>query len=197
MSRKIIILHPSEIIRKGLASILRNYFNIEIIQLANPNDIIALQDISNALMIIYFDSEILANTNYINSLISKNNLKVIGISDNPDQDKFHFDNIINLDTPPSEIHTIVENCMSTNDKPTNEKEGEDLSIREREVLKLVASGYSNKKIAETLFISVHTVISHRKNITEKTGIKSISGLTVYAILNNLIDTENLNPEDLI
>ncbi|NJO92945.1 MAG: hypothetical protein HC831_31265, partial [Chloroflexia bacterium] len=48
-----------------------------------------------------------------------------------------------------------------------------------------------------LFISIHTVISHRKNITEKLGIKSISGLTVYAVLNKLIDTESINPEQLI
>ncbi|QGY48204.1 hypothetical protein GM418_23920 [Maribellus comscasis] len=78
-----------------------------------------------------------------------------------------------------------------------EHEGEELSTREKEVLKLVALGNSNKIIADKLFISVHTVISHRKNITEKLGIKSISGLTVYAIINQVIDTENINPEDLI
>ena len=58
-------------------------------------------------------------------------------------------------------------------------------------------GYANKEIAEKLFISIHTVISHRKNITDKLGIKSISGLTVYAILNKLIDTENIDPATLI
>ena len=58
-------------------------------------------------------------------------------------------------------------------------------------------GFANKEIADKLFISIHTVISHRKNITEKLGIKSISGLTVYAIMNNLLDLEDINPEELI
>jgi DNA-binding CsgD family transcriptional regulator len=66
-----------------------------------------------------------------------------------------------------------------------------LSEREVEVLKLVALGNSNKIIADTLCISVNTVISHRKNITEKLGIKTISGLTVYAIMNKLIATEDV------
>ena len=46
-------------------------------------------------------------------------------------------------------------------------------------------------IADLMNISIHTVISHRKNITRKTGIKSVSGLTVYALLNNLIDESEL------
>ena len=49
----------------------------------------------------------------------------------------------------------------------------------------------NKEIADQMNISIHTVISHRKNITRKTGIKSVSGLTVYALLNNLIDEKDL------
>ncbi len=67
-----------------------------------------------------------------------------------------------------------------------------LTEREIDVLKLVATGCSNKEIAQKLYISIHTVITHRKNITEKLSIKSISGLTVYAILNNLIDDDSLD-----
>ncbi|MCU4155519.1 helix-turn-helix transcriptional regulator [Carboxylicivirga sp. A043] len=66
-----------------------------------------------------------------------------------------------------------------------------LSEREVDVLKAVALGYSNKEIAEKLFISINTVISHRKNITEKLGIKTIAGLTVYAVMNDLIKPENV------
>jgi DNA-binding CsgD family transcriptional regulator len=61
-----------------------------------------------------------------------------------------------------------------------------LSDREVDVLKLVAQGNSNKEIADKLCISINTVITHRKNITEKLGIKTIAGLTVYAMMNNLI-----------
>lgn len=64
-------------------------------------------------------------------------------------------------------------------------ENVDLSDREKEILVSVAKGLTNKEIADKHKISIHTVISHRKNITRKTGIKTISGLTVYAIFNNL------------
>ena len=50
----------------------------------------------------------------------------------------------------------------------------------------------NKEIADKLNVSVHTVISHRKNITRKTGIKSVAGLTIYAMVNNLIDSKSLD-----
>jgi len=80
---------------------------------------------------------------------------------------------------------------------TQELSESNLTSRETEVLKLISLGHSNQEIADKLFISKHTVISHRKNITEKLGIKTISGLTVYAILNNLIDTKNLDNLQLI
>ena len=63
----------------------------------------------------------------------------------------------------------------------------ELSERERDVLILVANGLANKEIADKLNISIHTVVSHRKNIAHKTGIKSVAGLTVYAMLNNMLD----------
>ena len=70
-------------------------------------------------------------------------------------------------------------------------ESHELSDRERDVLILVAKGFTNKEIASELSISPHTVISHRKNIVHKTGIRSVAGLTVYAVLNKLIDSEQL------
>ena len=66
-------------------------------------------------------------------------------------------------------------------------EGEELSAREKEILICVAKGMLNKEIADLYNISIYTVITHRKNITRKTGIKTVAGLTVYALLNNLID----------
>lgn len=65
-------------------------------------------------------------------------------------------------------------------------ENYELSEREIDVLKLVAQGLMNKEIADKLNISVYTVISHRKNINRKTGIKSVAGLTVYAIMKGYI-----------
>jgi DNA-binding NarL/FixJ family response regulator len=64
-----------------------------------------------------------------------------------------------------------------------------LSEREISILKLVALGLTNNDIGEKLYISTHTVMTHRKNITRKLGIKTVSGLTVFAILNNIIKAE--------
>ncbi len=61
-----------------------------------------------------------------------------------------------------------------------------LSSRETEVLKFIVKGYTNKEVAEHLYISLNTVLTHRKNITSKLGIKTIPGLTFYAITNNII-----------
>ena len=62
----------------------------------------------------------------------------------------------------------------------------ELSQREREVLSQLASGKTNKEIADFLSISVNTVITHRKNISGKLGIKSVSGLSLYALMNGII-----------
>ena len=96
---------------------------------------------------------------------------------------------------PDKIYNQVKHLF--NDPEQIENEPDELTNREIDVLKLVALGYSNKEIADKLFVSIHTVMSHRKNMTQKLGIKSISGLTVYAIINNYIDTTNLDLKDLI
>ena len=70
-------------------------------------------------------------------------------------------------------------------------ESEELSDRERDVLVQVVRGLSNKEIADVLCISMHTVISHRKNITRKLNIHSTAGLTIYAIVNKLVDLNSL------
>jgi DNA-binding CsgD family transcriptional regulator len=70
-------------------------------------------------------------------------------------------------------------------------QNEEISDREKEVLQLVALGLTNKEIAEKLYISSHTVITHRKNITSKLGIKTIAGLTVYAVIHKLIAPEHI------
>ncbi|RLD72360.1 MAG: DNA-binding response regulator, partial [Bacteroidetes bacterium] len=71
-------------------------------------------------------------------------------------------------------------------------ESRPLSERETTVLKHVTQGMTNQEIAEKLFLSVHTVTTHRKNITKKLGIKTVSGLTVYALLNKVIDMREIN-----
>lgn len=67
----------------------------------------------------------------------------------------------------------------------------ELSPREVEVLVLLTRGLINKEIADRLNISLTTVITHRKNITEKLGIKSLSGLTIYAVLNGYVEADRI------
>lgn len=67
----------------------------------------------------------------------------------------------------------------------------ELSPREIEVISLIAMGMTNKEIADRLNIGQTTVITHRKNITDKLGIKSVSGLTIYAVINGYTDLHQI------
>lgn len=64
---------------------------------------------------------------------------------------------------------------------------ETLSQREKEIVVCVVKGMTNKEIAENLFLSIHTVITHRRNISKKLQIHSAAGLTIYAIVNKLVE----------
>ena len=66
-----------------------------------------------------------------------------------------------------------------------------LSERERDVIVSLVQGMTNKEIADHLFISVNTVITHRRNIARKLQIHSPAGLTIYAIVNNLVDISSV------
>lgn len=71
------------------------------------------------------------------------------------------------------------------------EDGRDLSPREIQVLVLITKGMLNKEIADKLHISLTTVISHRKNIVEKLGIKSASGLAIYAVMHGYIEADRI------
>lgn len=74
------------------------------------------------------------------------------------------------------------------DHPAEQSE---LSAREREVVQCIARGLSTKEIAEALFLSVHTVNTHRRNICAKLDIHSAAGLAIYAIIHNLVDISEI------
>ncbi|MFV0506825.1 MAG: response regulator transcription factor [Bacteroidales bacterium] len=104
-----------------------------------------------------------------------------------------FKSIINVDDERTEVLTKFQQFFMTTTTESNEEDGVKniLSDREIDVLKLVAKGYINKEISDELCISINTVITHRKNITEKLSIKTISGLTVYAMLNGYITADDV------
>lgn len=103
-------------------------------------------------------------------------------------DSAPFEPCLCIDEPFDELHQAIADILP---KPRHEKTNTALSPREIEVLKLLAQGYINKEIADRLSISVHTVISHRNNISEKLGIKTVPGLTVYATINGYISADTV------
>lgn len=85
-------------------------------------------------------------------------------------------------------HEMTHHPVTTSPMPQQEH---DLSPREIEVLILITKGFINKEIADKLNISLTTVISHRKNITEKLGIKSVSGLAIYAVMHGYVEADRI------
>lgn len=105
----------------------------------------------------------------------------------------YFNNVIYFKDEDEEIiHKLKEIYQPVTSSSAKISDSLAISDRETEILRLVALGRTNKEISDELSISTHTVITHRKNITAKLGIKTIAGLTVYAILNNIILAEEVN-----
>jgi len=200
MESKIFVIHRSEIVRRGLLAILRNYFNVEFIQLNTIKELKAFELTEKHHIILFVEYQESLDQSSIFKLQKSNTVKTIGICNRQasSNNLLGFNQCITINEQSKEIAALVSAFFNQQEQPKNNKhEGEELSRREKDVLQLVALGNTNQQIADKLFISIHTVISHRKNITEKLGIKSISGLTVYAILNKLIDAESIDLEELI
>ena len=92
----------------------------------------------------------------------------------------------NLDT----IREKLKRMLETEDEVVEEENSEEqqsLSAREKEIVVCVVKGMTNREIADRLFLSTHTVITHRRNIARKLQIHSPSGLTIYAIVNKLVE----------
>jgi DNA-binding CsgD family transcriptional regulator len=95
-----------------------------------------------------------------------------------------FDGIISLSDSRAEVSKKMDRFA--NRCNCDDVVKEELSAREKDVLKHLVNGESNKEISDKLNISIHTVISHRKNIVRKTGVKSLSGLAIYAITSKIV-----------
>ena len=102
-----------------------------------------------------------------------------------------YDGSVSLYDDAAVILKKVHAAIDSRQPDASAADGDELSAREKEILVCVAQGMLNKEIADKFNLSIYTVITHRKNITRKTGIKTVAGLTVYAILNNLIDINSV------
>ncbi len=81
---------------------------------------------------------------------------------------------------------VIDILAEGNGAEKNGCSGVSLSEREIEVIRLISDGFSNKEIAEKIFLSTHTVNTHRKNIMNKLGIKNTAGIVIYAFRENII-----------
>lgn len=90
-----------------------------------------------------------------------------------------------------EHETVTTTAAEPHEEERGEREGCPLSDREKDVVAAVARGLSNKEIAERLFLSVNTVTTHRRNIARKLHIHTPNGLTIYALVNKLVEINDI------
>ena len=191
MSNRVIICEASEIITNGLHEIIQGMAGFDVVmRLDSPENLSEKLLVSDANILIINPLLLGFNCQNMVSQWVKENPQLVRIAlvtVYTDESALKgFDGIIGINDSKLKIINKLKQIAQSTDK--NEKPDDvELSKREIDVLVAVAKGLMNKEIADQMNISIHTVISHRKNITRKTGIKSVSGLTVYALLNNLID----------
>ena len=190
MSNRVILCEASEIITEGLHDIIQGIAGFDVVmRLDSPENLSEKLLVSDANILII--NPLLLGFNGQNMILQwiKENPQLHCIAlvttfmDEPSLK--NYDGVIEINDSKLKIINKL-NQIAQSDKGEKPDDVE-LSKREIDVLVAVAKGLMNKEIADQMNISIHTVISHRKNITRKTGIKSVSGLTVYALLNNLID----------
>ena len=193
MSKRILIVVPSAIAAKGLEQVFNDLGEFEVCAILR--DINGQELRSMAPDVVIVDPEIFdyASRSSVKARVAEySDAAVLAFTIGPlDEDQQRqYDGIIGLmDTPPAIIKKVRAALEDRTEAPRSE--GEELSQREKEILICVAKGMLNKEIADQYNISIYTVITHRKNITRKTGIKTVAGLTVYALLNNLIDMNSV------
>lgn len=140
-----------------------------------------------------FKPELLINL--VNTIRAENGIIQIGLASEstPINICSQFTHIIKTNDGKFEMLESIRTALGKENKLIDaEQDQQHLSARELTILKQVALGLTNQEIADELFLSVHTVMTHRKNITKKLGIKTVSGLTVYALMNKLVDMNEVD-----
>ncbi|MDD4721051.1 MAG: LuxR C-terminal-related transcriptional regulator [Bacteroides sp.] len=187
------IAESSVIIRGGLSSALKQLpnINMQIVELATPQSLKVCID-TQSLDILFINPHFDA---YFDIALFKEKYKEKQIHVVALLSSFIDNNIVNKYDETISIYDDLNQLSNTIDKLKkilpDEELDDSLSDREKEVLICIVRGMTNKEIADFLIISIHTVITHRKNITSKLQIHSVSGLTIYAIVNKLISLDEL------
>lgn len=194
--KKVLLIIPSKIVARGIEAVLSELgeFRVEGIlsDLSHASEARLRNMDADVIIIDPLVFDYVSRANVRTRLAEHSNAAVVALKTVPLEDEQirQFDGTISMyDDPVTVVRKLRESLASHEEIP--ESEGHDLSQREKEILVCVAKGMLNKEIADYCNLSIHTVITHRKNITRKTGIKTIAGLTVYALLNNLIDSNSI------
>ncbi len=192
-SIKIAITDNSTIIRAGIASVLKRLsnHNFTINEIANL-DALKIFIRLHTPDILIINPLILSNNNITLSVKKEfPTIKTIAIlSSFIDQKTLaDFDDTISIFDDTETINTKLEELLAEDDEETTDTE--QLSLREKEIIACVVKGMTNKAIADKLSISIHTVITHRRNITKKLQIHSAAGLAIYAIVNKIVEIQDI------
>lgn len=108
-----------------------------------------------------------------------------------------YDDVLRITDSVQQIADLFDRLVRVEEEAqgTPSLDSQSLTPREREIVVCVVKGMTNKEIASALFLSTHTVITHRRNITKKLQIHSPSGLTIYAIMNKLVELNEINQKN--
>ncbi|MDR0668105.1 MAG: LuxR C-terminal-related transcriptional regulator [Prevotellaceae bacterium] len=196
---KILLAEPSAIIRQGVLAVLKQCqtLHLEVFETSDAEHLkTALLRQKPEILII--------NPNLIGVLSWPSLKKSVGLLDMKcvvlqssvaDSALFKtYDEAISIYDTPDQICDKLTALVSEKEK---DRRHELLSAREKEVIVGVINGMTNKQIADKLCLSVHTVITHRRNISTKLQIHSTAGLTIYAIVNKLVAMDSDMPAHAI
>ena len=205
---RVFVADSNILIREGLKTVINSVKGAFVVgEAENSGELIPqLVNLSPDVLFINYASPLIIDCDVELIMNTFPSIKVVGITDRPDREsvmryiKNNIDGHLLYSCNPQEIadcmYSVVEDerffcgkVIEVMDKENTTRsfshEGIKLSKRELEVIEYVAKGFSNKEMAEDMFLSVHTVLTHRKNLMNKLGLKNTAGLVVYAVQNGI------------
>jgi len=186
---KIVLAEPSLILRSGMSCVLRRLtsFDIQVVETGEAERLEELID--EVSPDVLFINPSLADEALLERMRQRSLRSVAFQSALADVRLMRcFDAVVSIyDTAEQIKEKLSSVCRSRRDEASQEL----LSAREKEIIVGVAKGLTNRQIAERLFLSAHTVITHRRNIAAKLQIHSPAGLTIYAIVNRLVELNDV------
>lgn len=191
---QLLIAESSPVISSGFAQTIRRIPvpHLQVSEINNPAELSRRLNISSCdILLINPTFGGLFDPVKFRKEIDRDDLKIIAIEIGrfTPQTSALYDGVIHVTDDLETIKNKLKDiCL---DKPVANEEKENLSTREKEIISLVVKGLTNQEIADKLFLSIHTVITHRRNIARKLEIHSATGLTIYAIVNKIIDIEDV------